>query len=175
VLIGPAMMASPTVPAVIDPRTHVQFVALRVRSAAGVARLYEDAIGLHRLPDGAELGDVVLGDSDGRPLVVLHESRGAPPPPRRAAGLFHTAIRFGSRAELAAALRRVLQAGFRLTGASDHGVSKSLYGRDPDGNEFEVMWQVPREAWGEFADQATVMPLDLDAELARWGSGTTVQ
>jgi len=62
-----------------------------------------------------------------------------------------------------------------LTGASDHGVSKSLYGRDPDGNEFEVMWQVPQEAWGEFADQATVMPLDLNAEVRRWGRGAPVQ
>ncbi len=58
-----------------------------------------------------------------------------------------------------------------LTGASDHGVSKSLYGRDPDGNEFEVMLSVPSEAWGEFADQATVMPLNLEAEVARWGAG----
>ena len=57
-----------------------------------------------------------------------------------------------------------------LTGASDHGVSKSLYGRDPDGNEFEVMWQVPQEAWGQFADEATIMPLDLEAELRRWGN-----
>ena len=59
-----------------------------------------------------------------------------------------------------------------LTGASDHGVSKSLYGRDPDGNEFEVMWQVPKEAWGQFADEATIMPLDLEAELRRWGNRT---
>ena len=59
-----------------------------------------------------------------------------------------------------------------MTGASDHGVSKSLYGRDPDGNEFEVMWQVPREAWGQFADEATIMPLDLEAEAAPLGSRT---
>jgi len=58
-----------------------------------------------------------------------------------------------------------------MTGASDHGVSKSLYGRDPDGNEFEVMWSVPSEAWGEYADQGTVMPLNMEAELARWGAG----
>jgi catechol-2,3-dioxygenase len=58
-----------------------------------------------------------------------------------------------------------------MTGASDHGVSKSLYGRDPDGNEFEVMWSVPREAWGEYADQAVILPLDIDRELARWGAG----
>ena len=54
-------------------------------------------------------------------------------------------------------------------------MSKSLYGRDPDGNEFEVTWSVPREAWGSFEDEATIMPLDLEAELRRWGSGSTVQ
>ena len=53
---------------------------------------------------------------------------------------------------------------------SDHGVSKSLYGRDPDGNEFEIMWRVPREAWGEYEHRGAVLPLDLDRELARWGS-----
>ena len=58
-----------------------------------------------------------------------------------------------------------------MTGASDHGVSKSLYGRDPDGNEFEVMWSVPSEAWGEYADQAVILPLDVERELARWGIG----
>jgi catechol-2,3-dioxygenase len=57
-----------------------------------------------------------------------------------------------------------------LTGASDHGVSKSLYGRDPDGNEFEVMWRVPPAAWGRYAEEAVVMPLDLEAELKRWGA-----
>lgn len=62
-----------------------------------------------------------------------------------------------------------------LTGASDHGVSKSLYRRDPDGNEFEVMWSVPREAWGQYADQATILPLDLEAEVRRWGGRATVQ
>ncbi len=60
-----------------------------------------------------------------------------------------------------------------LTGASDHGVSKSLYGRDPDGNEFEVMWSVPSDAWGEYANEATVLPLNLERELERWGSRAT--
>ena len=57
-----------------------------------------------------------------------------------------------------------------LGGASDHGVSKSLYGQDPDGNEFEIMWRVPREAWGEFEKHGAVMPLDIDAEVARFGT-----
>ena len=56
-----------------------------------------------------------------------------------------------------------------LTGMSDHGVSKSLYAKDPDGIEFEIMFEVPREAWGEYAQQAVVLPLNLDRELKRFG------
>ena len=62
-----------------------------------------------------------------------------------------------------------------LVGESDHGATKSLYGHDPDGNEFEVMWEVPREAWGRYEDEGVVMPLDLEAELKRWGAGASVQ
>ena len=57
-----------------------------------------------------------------------------------------------------------------LGGASDHGVSKSLYGTDPDGNEFEIMWRVPREAWGEYEQRGAVMPLDLEAEVRRYSA-----
>jgi catechol-2,3-dioxygenase len=56
-----------------------------------------------------------------------------------------------------------------LVGESDHGVSKSLYGHDPDGIEFEVLWTVPREAWGALEHEAVTERLDLNAELARWG------
>ena len=56
-----------------------------------------------------------------------------------------------------------------LVGESDHGVSKSLYGKDPDGIEFEVMWAVPREDWGALEHQAVTERLDLSAALARWG------
>ena len=54
-------------------------------------------------------------------------------------------------------------------GESDHGVSKSVYARDPDGNEFEVMWSVPATAWGDYAERAVVQPLDLPAEIERFG------
>jgi len=56
-----------------------------------------------------------------------------------------------------------------LTGQSHHGVTISIYAADPDGNEFEIMWTLPRDAWGEYADKGVVMPLDLEAELERWG------
>jgi catechol-2,3-dioxygenase len=70
--------------------------------------------------------------------------------------------------DLAAARETLGELG-ALVGQSDHGATKSLYGRDPDGNEFEVMWMVPRAEWGEHEHSAPVAPLDLDAELARHG------
>ena len=72
------------------------------------------------------------------------------------------------RKDLADAARALSEAR-ALGGASDHGVSKSLYGQDPDGNEFEIMWRVPREAWGEYEKGGVIMPLDIDAEVARFG------
>jgi catechol-2,3-dioxygenase len=64
----------------------------------------------------------------------------------------------------------VLQEAGALGGASDHGVSKSLYGQDPDGNEFEIMWRVPREQWGDLEKEAGIAPLDLEAELRIHGA-----
>ena len=93
----------------------------------------------------------------------------APRPPRGSTGLYHLAWEVPHIEDLALAAS-VLQEAGALGGASDHGVSKSLYGADPDGNEFEIMWRVPREAWGEYADKGVVLPLDLDAEVRRWGA-----
>ena len=93
----------------------------------------------------------------------------APRAPRGSTGLYHLAWEVPTIDDLAAAARILTEAG-ALGGASDHGVSKSLYGADPDGNEFEIMWRVPSEAWGEYAEKGAVMPLDLDAEVRRWGS-----
>jgi catechol-2,3-dioxygenase len=90
-------------------------------------------------------------------------------PPRGSTGLYHLAWEVRTIDDLAE-IAATLSAAGALSGASDHGVSKSLYGTDPDGIEFEVMWRVPREAWGDYETRATVMPLDLDAELRRWGS-----
>lgn len=85
----------------------------------------------------------------------------------RSAGLYHLAWEVEDVTDMAHYRDRLLEAG-ALTGQSHHGVTISLYGVDPDGNEFEIMWTLPREAWGEYADKGVVMPLDLDAEIARW-------
>lgn len=92
-------------------------------------------------------------------------------PPRFAppgtVGLYHLAWEVETIEELVEAIPVLSEMG-ALVGASDHGVSKSLYGRDPDGIEFEILWRVPREAWGEMEHQAITRPLDLEKELARW-------
>ena len=74
-------------------------------------------------------------------------SKGKPPAPVEAAGLFHTAILYPERKDLAIALRRLLDAGYPLSGASDHGVSEALYLDDPDQNGVELYWDRPRDQW----------------------------
>jgi catechol-2,3-dioxygenase len=96
----------------------------------------------------------------------------APPKHRGGIGLYHLAWQLDTIEELAEARQALMQAD-AYTGESSHGATKSVYGADPDGNEFEVMWMLPREAWGEYADSAPVERLDLDAELARWSGVRT--
>lgn len=85
-------------------------------------------------------------------------SKGKPPAPVEAAGLFHTAILFPTRKDLAVAFKRLLDAGYPLTGASDHGVSEALYLDDPDRNGVELYWDRPRDQW----------PLDADGKLTMY-------
>ena len=97
------------------------------------------------------------------------ESRGGVPPPPGTTGLFHLAILYPERADLADALRRLMAAGVPLDGASDHGVSEALYLRDPDENGVELYWDRPREAWPKDADGGVAMftaRLDLESLLA---------
>jgi catechol-2,3-dioxygenase len=96
----------------------------------------------------------------------------APPKRRGAIGLYHLAWQLDTIDELVAA-REALAAAGALAGESSHGATKSLYGADPDGNEFEVMWMLPREAWGEFENSAPVERLDLAAEVERWSGVRT--
>ncbi len=96
--------------------------------------------------------------------------------PRAAApqvGLYHLAWEVGTLRELAE-IRDRLNAGGALVGASDHRVSKSLYAKDPDGIEFEVMWRVPAKDWeSELQQGDMIAPLDLEDALARWGDQMT--
>ena len=95
-----------------------------------------------------------------------------PPRPRGALGLYHLAWQVDTIDELVEARSTLLRLG-ALGGESSHGATKSLYGQDPDGNEFEVMWMLPRESWGEFEHSAPVERLDLAADAKRWSGVRT--
>ncbi len=96
----------------------------------------------------------------------------AAPKRRGGIGLYHLAWQVDTVDELVAA-REVLANAGALAGESSHGATKSLYGADPDGNEFEIMWMLPRDAWGEYENAAPVDRLDLQAELSRWSGVRT--
>jgi len=93
-------------------------------------------------------------------------------PKRPGIGLYHLAWQVDTVDELEAARRTLIELS-AYTGESSHGATKSLYGADPDGNEFEVMWMLPREHWGDYADSAPIDPLDLAAEVQRWSGVAT--
>jgi len=157
--------------------TRLNHAVLFVRDADAAAEFYRRAFGFEELERPQGMRAAFMRSPAGgnhHDLGLFEVGAQAARPARGAVGLYHLAWEIDTIEGLAEMAKHLRELG-ALTGASDHGVSKSLYGRDPDGNEFEVMWQVPREAWGEYADQGTIMPLDLEAELARWGAGASVQ
>lgn len=150
--------------------TRLNHAVLYVRDADAAARWYGEALGFSvvtSFPGAAFLRAGASGNH--HDLGLFSIGAAAPGPERGRVGLYHLAWEVATIEELAALADRLAELG-ALTGASDHGASKSLYARDLDGNEFEVMWAVPREAWTpEIESGAPTRPLDLGAELARWG------
>jgi catechol-2,3-dioxygenase len=158
--------------AVSIPVARLNHAVLYVRDASTAADFYSRVFGFE-VVESAFGGRAVFmrsaGGDNHHDLGLFSVGPDAPRAPRGSTGLYHLAWEVPTIDDLASAARVLSEAG-ALGGASDHGVSKSLYGADPDGNEFEIMWRVPREAWGEYADKGAVMPLDLDAEVRRWGA-----
>ncbi len=149
--------------------TGLNHAVLFVSELERAHAFYTETLGLELVADeGFARFYRAPGSENHHDLGLMGLGPGSPRPPRGATGLYHLAWEVASIQDLASMARRLSEDG-SLRGASDHGVSKSLYGADPDGNEFEVMWRVPREAWGDYADRGAVMPLDLEAELERWG------
>lgn len=106
------------------------------------------------------------GGANHHDLGLFEVGADAPHPAQGSTGLYHLAWEVPTLADLATA-RETLAGLGALTGQSDHGATKSLYAQDPDGNEFEVMWMVPKEEWGDFDRKAIVAPLNLERELAQ--------
>ena len=112
------------------------------------------------------------GSANHHDLGLFGVGPAAAPKVRGGIGLYHLAWQVDTIGGLVEARRTLLEAG-ALTGESSHGATKSLYGADPDGNEFEIMWLLPRDAWGEHEHKAVVEPLDLAAEVSRWDGVST--
>ena len=155
----------------IPPDTAIGKVRLRVADVDALAAFYERVVGLGAVERDGEL--VRLGPAGGPPLVELVSAPGAPPAPSFSTGLFHLAILVPDRPGLARSLRRIADAGWRLTGASDHLVSEALYLQDPEGNGIEIYRDRPREQWGRDRGELRMatLPLDLESVLAELPAG----
>jgi catechol 2,3-dioxygenase len=154
----------------IDPRTRIGHVHLKVADLDRALRFYRNVLGFELTQRyGRDAAFVSAGGYHHHIGLNVWESRGGSPPPRGTTGLYHLAILYPDRATLADALRRVLDAGISLDGASDHGVSEALYLRDPDGNGVELYRDRAPEEWprdGEGKIAMTTGPLDVEALLA---------
>ena len=148
----------------IDPRVDVGHVHLKVSDLDRALAFYVGVLGFeiqHRYGDQAVF--ISAGGYHHHIGLNTWESKGAPPPPRFSTGLYHTAIRYPDRKTLADAVKRVLDAGIPLDGASDHGVSEAIYLRDPDQNGVELYTDRPRDEW---PDEMFTAPLDVQGLLS---------
>ena len=143
-------------------------IRLRAGDLDRLREFYERTIGLRTI--GVDDGVTAMG-ANGAPLVELVADPAAPPRPPRSTGLFHLAVLVPTRADLARTLRRVVESGWRLSGASDHLVSEALYLSDPEGNGVELYRDRAREQWPVAGGslQMDTLPLDLEDLLAEPG------
>lgn len=154
----------------IDPGVRVGHVHLRVSDLDRALRFYHDVLGFEITQRyGDQAAFLSAGGYHHHIGLNTWESLGGSPPPPGSTGLFHLAVLYPTRAQLADALRRVFEAGISLDGASDHGVSEALYLRDPDQNGVELYWDRPPAQWPRTPTSELAMftrPLDLKELLS---------
>ncbi len=154
----------------IDPGVRIGHVHLKVANIERALDFYCGVLGFsvtQRYGDSAAF--IAAGYYHHHIGLNTWESKNGSPPPRGSTGLYHTAILYPTRALLAGALCRVMDAGIKLDGASDHGVSEALYLRDPDENGVELYWDKPESMWPRAADGSLAMVterLDLEGLLS---------
>lgn len=146
-----------TVSSPIDPGVRIGHVHLKVADLERALAFYCGVLGFELMQRyGRQAAFVSAGGYHHHLGLNTWESASGRPPAPGTTGLYHVAILYPTRAALADALRRLIKAGVRLDGASDHGVSEALYLRDPDQNGLELYWDRPREQW----------PVDAEGNLA---------
>ncbi len=153
----------------IHPETRIGHVHLTVSDLDRALAFYRDVLGFAVTARyGRDAVFLSAGGYHHHLGLNTWAGRGAPPPPRGTTGLYHFAILFPNRGALAAAVRRVLEHGVPLEGASDHGVSEAIYVRDPDGNGVELYRDRPEAEWPRGPDGSIAMstePLDVQELL----------
>jgi len=158
------------------PVQRLNHAVLYVRDVERSHAFYRDVLGFRAKMEipGAAVFLQAEGSTNDHDLGLFQIGPQAGPSGagRTTVGLYHLAWEVDTLAELAR-LRDVLQAAGSLVGASDHGTTKALYAQDPDGIEFEVSWLVPADRLGDGdSDTPATAPLDLEAEIARYGADT---
>jgi catechol 2,3-dioxygenase len=157
-------------PRPIAAGTRIGHVHLKVADLDRSLAFYCDVLGFELMQRyGAQAAFVSAGGYHHHIGLNTWESRNGPPPAPGTTGLYHVAILYPTRAALADALRRLIDAGISLDGASDHGVSDALYLRDPDHNGIELYWDRAESAWPRNPDgtlNMRTLPLNLDNLLA---------
>ncbi len=162
----------------VDEKGHIMITGMNhavlyVRDARRQQQFYSDVLGFETVID--EPGQFVFmrapASENHHDIAFFSIGDGAEPSAagRRSVGMYHIAWEVPSLEELAAIRQRLVDAG-ALYGESDHGANKSLYAKDPDGLEFEVMWLVPAEYWGDEENQAIIRPLDITQEQQRFAA-----
>lgn len=154
---------------ILPPDTRIGHVHLKVSNLQRSLDFYCGLLGFELMQTyGEDAAFISAGGYHHHIGLNTWYSKDAGPAPIHSAGLFHTAILYPERKDLAEALRRLRNANYPLTGASDHGVSEALYLNDPDRNGVELYWDRPRESWPRKADGSIDMftkALDLEKLL----------
>jgi catechol 2,3-dioxygenase len=133
---------------IIPEQTRIGHVHLKVADLDRSLKFYRDILGFQVMQYyGSSAVFISAGGYHHHIGLNTWYSKNGSPAPASSTGLFHTAILYPTRKDLAVALKRLVIAGYPLTGASDHGVSHALYLDDPDGNGVELYWDKPREEW----------------------------
>ncbi|HKA51432.1 MAG TPA: VOC family protein [Candidatus Dormibacteraeota bacterium] len=158
----------------IDPRVHIGHVHLKVADLDRALGFYCGLLGFQLMERmGSQAAFISAGGYHHHIGLNTWESAGGSPPPPGSTGLYHHAILYPDRPALARAVKRLMAAGWPLTGASDHGVSEAIYLDDPDRNGVELYRDRPREEWPRTATGGLAMStnrLDMAALLAEAGS-----